>query len=162
MKRPNLTRRYRWITLGLVLAVAAGAGLTCYHFSCDRTAHAAARDGDVMIWMRHEFCLSEAQYVAVLRLHEEHSVVCAQHCAAVRTARAQLTEAARRGEAAAVIAAQQELQRTEEVCRASTEAHVRRVAAAMAPEQGSRYLAMVLPRLSSLDHEGPPSPRLDR
>jgi hypothetical protein len=159
---PGHTRRYLWLTLGLVLALGAGAGLACYHFSCDPMAHAAARDGDVMVWMRHEFCLGDGQYAEVLRLHEEHSMVCAQHCAAVRAARGRLVEAQALGEASAIADAALKLRRTAEVCRASTEAHVRRVAAAMAPEQGARYLALVLPRLAALDHQGPPSPSLDR
>lgn len=162
MNRPPPTRRYLWLTLGLVAALAAGAGLACYHFSCDRLAHAAVHDGDVMVWMRHEFCLSDTQYAQILRMHEEHSAVCAQHCAAVRAARDRLGAAKVGGEAPALADAARELQRTEEVCRASTEAHVRRVAAAMAPEQSARYLAMVLPRLAALDHDGPPSPVLDR
>lgn len=162
MSRPRNSRRYWWITLGVVLALAAAVWGACYHFSCDRTAHAAARDGDVMTWMRHEFCLSDSQYTAILQLHEEHSVVCAQHCADVRAARQALETATARGEVPAVAIAAQELRRTEEVCRTSTEAHVRRVAAKMDPAAGVRYLAMVLPRLSGLDHKGPPSPSLDR
>lgn len=162
MTRPGNSRRYLWLTLGVVLALAGAGGLACYHFSCDRTAHAAARDGDVMLWMRHEFCLGDAAYAEILRLHAEHSTVCAQHCAAVRAARVRLAEAQARGDASATTAAGQELKRTEEICRASTEAHVRRVAAVMGPAQGARYLGMVLPRLSALDHEGPPSPRLER
>ncbi len=161
MTRPGNPRRYLWLTLGLVLALAVGGGLACYHFSCDRTAHAAARDGDVMLWMRHEFCLGDAAYTEILRLHSAHSVVCAQHCADVRAARTRLAEAQAGGESA-VAAAARELARTEAVCRVSTEAHVRRVAAVMGPAQGARYLEMVLPRLSALDHEGPPSPRLER
>jgi hypothetical protein len=162
MNGARKTTRYLGATLGLVLVLAAGAGAVCYHFSCDRTAHAAARDGDVMGWMRHEFCLNEAQYAEILRLHAQHSAVCAQHCAAVRAAREQVAAAKRSAAGPALAAAEQELQQAEAVCRAATEVHVRRVAAAMAPEQGMRYLALVLPRLSSLDHEGPPNPRLDR
>lgn len=162
MNGGTTTTRYLWATLGLVLVLAVGAGVACYHFSCDRSAHEAARDGDVMGWMRHEFCLNETQYAEILRLHTEHSAVCAQHCAVVRTAREHVATAKRLDAAPALAAAEQELKQSAEVCRASTEAHVRRVAAVMAPEQGMRYLALVLPRLSSLDHEGPPSPRLDR
>jgi hypothetical protein len=162
MSPARQTTRYLWATLGLVLALAVGAGAACYHFSCDHTAHEAARDGDIMGWMRHEFCLSDAQYAEILRLHAEHSVVCARHCMVVRAAREHVVAAQRLSDAPAVAAAGQELRQAEELCRASTEAHVRRVATVMAPEQGMRYLALVLPRLSSLDHEGPPSPRLDR
>jgi len=162
MNGTRKTARYLGATLGLVLVLAVGAGVACYHFSCDRCTHEAARDGDVMGWMRHEFCLNEAQYAEILRLHAQHSAVCAQHCAAVRTAREQVAASKRSAAAAGLASAQQELQQAEAVCRTSTEAHVRRVAAAMAPEQGMRYLALVLPRLSALDHEGPPNPRLDR
>jgi hypothetical protein len=42
------------------------------------------------------------------------------------------------------------------VCRSSTEAHARAVAAIMGEEQGARYLAIVLPRLAHVDHTGAP------
>jgi len=150
------------LTLALLLAVAMAVGVGVYRACCDPATHAAARDGDALCWLRTEFRLTEAQYVAVLRMHEEHSAVCAGHCAAVRAAQARLGKLNTAGAAAdEKAAARAALQQAETTCRLSVEEHVRRVAAVMEPRQGARYLAMVLPRLAALDHSGPPNARLD-
>ncbi len=114
-----------------------------------------------MEWMRCEFRLTDAQYAAILKLHEEHAVVCAGHCAAVGDAREKLSAARRAGDSAALAAAEREQREAEAVCRTSVEAHVRQVASLMAPAEGARYLQMVLPRLAALDHAGPPKLSLD-
>jgi len=150
------------LTLAMVLAVAAAVGLGVYRACCDPATHAAARDGDALFWLRTEFRLNDVQYAEVARLHEEHSAVCAGHCAAVRAAKAMLGKLNSAGAPADQrAAAAARLQLAENNCRVSVEAHVRRVAAVMERQQGERYLAMVLPRLSALDHSGPPNARLD-
>ncbi len=154
--------RYFWLTLGLVAALAGGCWYVFFNAACDPRLHAAAETGDVMAWMRCEFRLTAAQSAAIARLHEEHGGACAVHCAAVGAARERLQAARRAGDAAAIAAAEQEEQAAAATCRASTEAHVRRVAALMSPEQGERYLRMVLPRLADLDHRGPPKLSLER
>ncbi|MFT3828898.1 MAG: hypothetical protein QM691_04240 [Opitutaceae bacterium] len=154
--------RHFWTTIALLLGVGAGSWFGFFRAQCDHHAHAAARAGDTLEWLRCEFHLSEAQHAAILRLHEEQSIVCAEHCALVAEARERLAAARRSGDAAALAAATAQERDAEAVCRASTEAHVRRVAAVMAPAQGQRYLAMVLPRLAALDHRAPPNVTLDR
>jgi hypothetical protein len=154
--------RHFWTTLALALGVAAGSWFAFFRAHCDPDAHVAARGGDTMEWMRCEFRLTEAQHAEIVRLHNQHGVVCAEHCALVGAARERLAAARRAGAAAAIAAAADDQKKAEAVCRASTEEHVRRVAAVMAPEQGKRYLAMVLPRLAGLDHLGPPNVTLDR
>lgn len=153
--------RHFWTTLALVLALAAGCWVVVFRASCDPAAHAAARSGDVLAWMRCEFHLTDAQYAAILKLHRANSAVCAGHCAAVAAARAHLAQVQRGGSQSTIDAAARELCAAEEICRASTEVHVRRVAAEMAPGEGERYLKMVLPRLAALDHSGPPALTLE-
>lgn len=153
--------RHFWITVVLVGALAGAGWMVSYRTSCDPAAHAAARSGDTMGWMRCEFALTDAQYAEIARLHAEHTEVCRGHCELVAAAQAQLAEAARAGTPAVQAAAQARVRSAEAVCRASVEAHVRRVAAVMAPREGERYLAMVLPRIAALDHAGPPDLRLD-
>lgn len=154
--------RHFWTTIALLLGVAAGCWFGFFRAHCDHHTHVAARAGDTMEWLRCEFHLSDAQHAAILRLHAEQNVVCAQHCALVAEAREQVAGARRAGDTAALAAATARERDAEAICRASTEAHVRRVAAMMTPEHGQRYLAMVLPRLAALDHNGPPSVTLDR
>ena len=154
--------RHFWTTLVLVTALAVGCWLLVFRATCDPAAHAAVRAGDVLGWMRCEFQLTDAQFSAIRKLHEEHSVVCAGHCAAVAAARSRLAEVRRGGDAAGIVAAAREERVALETCRQSVEAHVRRVAALMDPTQGERYLRMVLPRLAELDHAAPPGLTLER
>lgn len=153
--------RYSLLSLAVLVAVALGCGAFMFHFACDPQTHAAVRDGDVMRWMRCEFHLTDAQYAEIVRLHEEQSARCAVHCAAVQTARAGIEAALSAGDHEGIEAARKAVGAAEAVCMNSTEAHVRRVAAVMAPEEGRRYLEMVLPRVAGIDHEAPPGPLLE-
>ncbi len=156
----RISVRYFLFTLVAVLAIAAACGFFVFHVTCDPKAHAAARNGDVMEWMRCEFHLTQAQYAEILRLHETHSERCVLHCAAVQEARERIAAARQADDAAALAKAEAAERDADAVCVAATEAHVRRVAAVMGPEEGARYLALVLPRLSQLDHRGPEGPLL--
>jgi hypothetical protein len=104
---------------------------------------AALRNRDAMAWMRAEFHLSEAQFTAIRKLHEDYREQCAGHCSAIMAAE-------RRGAAAAEIAA------LEKTCTDAMGGHFRRVADLMPPGQGTRYLAIVLPRVADYDHRGSP------
>ena len=155
--------RHLLLTLALLAAGAAATGLAVYHCCRDKAACAAASDGDALRWLRSEFHLTDAQYATILRLHETHSAACAQHCAAVRAARTRLDTSRTDGAPAAELAPlEAEVQRLDQLCRASVADHVRQVAAAMDPEEGRRYLALVLPQLAAFDHAAPPNLRLDR
>ncbi len=148
--------RHFWKTLVLAGVLAAGTWYTCFRVHCAPSAHAAAKAGDVLGWMRCEFSLSEEQFAAIRALHEEHRKECAAHCAAVREARTREAVAREAGDAAGAAVAVNAQREAERICRSSVEAHVRRIAALMAPEEGARYLRLVLPRLDEADHSGPP------
>lgn len=135
-----------FLTVGLVLAACAAAFAVFYLAHTNRTLAAAARDGDAMTWLRVEFHLTDAQFAAVQRLHEDYSVECGRHCTAIMEARE------RRAPAAEVAA-------LEKFCVDSMTAHFRRVATLMPPGQGERYLAIVLPRVAGYSHHGPPDVR---
>lgn len=79
--------RHLILTLALLVAAAGLTGAAIYRFSCDRATAAAVRDGDALRWLRTEFQLSDTQYAAILREHEDHSARCGKHCAAVMAAR---------------------------------------------------------------------------
>jgi hypothetical protein len=99
-----------------------------------------------MTWLRAEFRLDDAQFAAIKKLHEDYSVVCGQHCTAIMAARERSAPAS-------------EMAALEKVCVDSMTEHFRRVAALMPPEQGQRYLAMVLPRVANYRHSAPPTVR---
>lgn len=133
----------------LVLAVAAGAAAfgLFYVLSDDRAMHAAAKQGDAMAWLRAEFKLSEEQFAAIRRRHEDYSFVCGEHCAAIMAARERKAPAA-------------EVAALEKTCVDAMTVHFRGVAALMPPAQGDRYLAMVLPRVNGYSHHGAPNLRV--
>jgi hypothetical protein len=137
------------ILITFVLAVAAGVGAfgVFYVLSDDRAMHAAAKEGDAMAWLRAEFKLSDEQFAAIRRRHEDYSVICGEHCAAIMAARERKAPAA-------------EVAALEEICVDAMSVHFRGVAALMAPTQGDRYLAMVLPRVTGYSHHGAPNLRV--
>lgn len=135
-----------WL-LTLVIALAACALSFGAFYAMNREPaglRAAARAGDALEWLRADFKLTDAQYAAIKQLHDEYGTVCARHCDAIMTAR-------KRGAPPAQIAA------LENECVQSMTDHFQRVAALMAPEQGRRYLAIVLPRVHDYDHRGTPN-----
>ena len=135
------------ITLGVVLAACAAAFGVCYAMSGDRAMHAAAREGDAMAWLRGEFKSSDARFAAIKRLHEDYSVVCSRHCAAIIDARERMAPAP-------------EIAALEKVCVDATTAHFRQVAALMPAAEGPRYLATVLPRVAGYSHDSAPTVRV--
>jgi len=135
------------ITLGVALAACAAAFGAFYAMNDVPAMHRAARENDAMTWLRTEFHLDEAQFAAIKQLHDDYGVVCAGHCAAIMAAQ-------KRAAPAAEIAA------LEKTCVDAMTAHFRRVAALMPAGEGERYLAMVLPRVESYDHNGAPNVRV--
>lgn len=137
------------VLITFALAVAAGVASfgVFYVLSDDRAMHAAAKEGDAMAWLRAEFKLSDAQFAAIRRRHEDYSVVCGEHCAAIMAARERKAPAA-------------EVTALEKTCVDAMTVHFRGVAALMPPPQGDRYLAMVLPRVTGYSHHGAPNLRV--
>ncbi|MBI5381841.1 MAG: periplasmic heavy metal sensor [Opitutae bacterium] len=153
-----------FLTVALVLAVGAAACAVFFHWRCDDTLHTAAQQRDAMAWLRTEFHLDEAQVAAIAKLHADYSEVCAEHCAAIGDARAELAQLQASGQAptAALIAARTRVAERELVCRTAIAGHLRAVAKLMPPAEGERYLRLLLPRVANYDHHGAPNVRLDR
>ncbi len=150
------------LTLLVVLAAGALAGGAFFRWHSDDALHAAARERDAMKWLRTEFHLSDAQFAAIAKLHEDYSVECADHCAAIGDARAELAAAEKSGQPAATLAAlRQNVARRELVCRTAIGTHLRKVAALMPLGEGARYLQLLLPRVENYSHQGAPTVRLD-
>lgn len=106
---------------------------------------------DELAWMQKEFRLTPDQSAAIAQLHDDYFPVCMDHCRNIVRARDALAAAG----PAERPAAQAELARLETVCRDATLAHLQRVAAVMPPDQGTRFLALVTPKVSGHSHSAP-------
>lgn len=150
--------RYLWRTLGVLSLVALAAGFLCYHMSSAPALHAAVKKGDAMEWLRVDFQLTDKQFAEIQKLHEAYAPSCEEHCRHIRqAARARDALQARGGSDPAVVAAaERTLQELRVTCETAIAAHVRKVAELMSPEQGARYLALVLPKIADFDHQMAP------
>jgi len=137
-----------WVVTLLIAVVACAASFGAFYALNRGPAQVrqAARDGDALKWLRVEFKLSDAQYAAIKQLHDDYGSVCSRHCAEIMAAE-------KRHASAAEVAV---LERT---CVESMSDHFRRVATLMAPDEGRRYLAIVMPRILDYDHRGAPDVR---
>ena len=134
----------------LLVAVAAGAaafGLTRWF-----NPMPAPTPGTELAWLTQEFQLTPQQAQRIQELHAAYRPICAQHCAAILDTKAELATAATPTAKSEV---EQRLSDLMATCHDSTRAHLEAVAAAMSPEQGQRYLAMIGPRLSAHQHAEP-------
>ncbi|QYM78236.1 hypothetical protein K0B96_13115 [Horticoccus luteus] len=133
----------------VVIVVACGASYGVFYAT--GRGPAALRDAlterDALAWLRADFKLTDEQFAAIKRLHEAYGKECAEHCAAILAARERQAPA-------------DEMERLESRCEQSMTEHFQHVAALMAPAEGRRYLAIVLPRVASYDHHGAPSVRV--
>ena len=134
----------------LVLAVAATAyGLTRYLGS--RNVE------DQWAWLRREFQLSDAQFSRIVALHQAYQPVCAEHCSRIKALQQRIAELERTGATASpdYASAREAWQAVKLECNRATLQHLQRVAAEMAPAEGRRYLALMVPRLAQFDHREP-------
>jgi len=148
-------------TLAAIALLATATGYVGYRMSLNPALHAAAAKGDTMEWLRTDFHLSDAQLREVRQLHEAYSGTCDVHCRMIQEAtRARVALEATHADKTAIDAANEKIRRLRAVCEGSLTTHVHEVAALMSPEDGRRYLALVLPKIASFDHTAAPDLRL--
>jgi hypothetical protein len=154
--------KYVILTTGLILAAAAATWGLFFSMASEPEIHAARAEGDPMAWIRAEFKLSPEQATRIDMLHRNYGVVCAGHCREVQAALEAVSAAKANSSAEPerLAAAEHRLQEALATCERATEAHVREVAGCMPPDEGRRYLAMVLPRIHDYEHRGPPDLQL--
>lgn len=156
--------KYLTRTLAVLVLLAATAGYVCYRLSGDASLHAAATKGDPMAWLRADFHLTDAQYAAVQKLHQAYAGSCAEHCRMIQeaTKARNALQSASRSDPTAMLDAEKKLQELRAHCETAITRHVREVAALMSPDEGQRYLALVLPKIADFDHRAAPDLKLNR
>jgi len=148
----------------VVLALAAlTTGLLCYRLNSVPALHAAVEKGDAMAWLRMDFHLTDGQFAEIKKLHDAYAPSCEEHCRLIKEAtQARDAIKAARGSDPAAAAAERTLQELRTTCETAIAAHVRKVAALMSPEDGQRYLALVLPKIADFDHQMAPGLDLNK
>ncbi len=138
------------ITLVALGLAAVAVGLVCYRLNCEPELHRAAVAGDTMAWLRADFHLTDAQSAAIDRLQAAYAPSCDEHCRRVREAAAarDALRTARNADPATLAAAERRLRDVRANCEDALSRHVRQVAAVMRPDEGRRYLALVLPKIA--------------
>jgi hypothetical protein len=140
-------RNFLLTTLVIIAACGVSYGVF-YAISREPAAlRQALAERDAMAWLRADFDLNDAQFAAIKQLHDDYGKECAKHCAAIMAAKADHAPAV-------------EVDRLESLCERSMAEHFHKVAALMDPEEGRRYLNIVLPRVAQYDHHGAPSVRV--
>lgn len=154
--------RHFLLTLAAVALLAGAAGWISYRRAADPALTAALARQDALEWLRRDFELSDAQFAAIKKLHEEYGLVCEEHCRNIQDA-LDVRNALRRDERASPdqrAAADRRYEELRLVCETAIATHVRQCAAIMSPGAGERYLALVLPKIRDFDHTGAPDVRL--
>jgi len=151
--------RYLGRTLAVLLLVAVAIGLACYELNSEPALHAAAMQGDALAWLRTDFHLNDRQFAKIKKLHEAYAPSCEEHCRRIQEAtKARDALAASQGkDPVAAATAERTLRELRSTCETAIAVHVRKVAALMAPEDGRRYLALVLPKIADFDHRTSPA-----
>ncbi|MSU46480.1 MAG: hypothetical protein EXS42_05010 [Lacunisphaera sp.] len=150
--------KYLWGTLTVLVLVAAATGFVSYRLSCEPALHAAVVRGDTSAWLRTDFHLNDRQFAEIKELHKAYAPSCEEHCRLIQVATKTRDDFKATGGAdpAAATAAEHKLQELRTTCETALTAHVRKVAMLMTPEDGSRYLALVLPKIAGFDHTAAP------
>jgi hypothetical protein len=148
-------------TIVALVLIAAATGFFCYRLSFNPALHAAAAHGDAMAWLRTDFHLDDRQFAEIKKLHEAYAPSCEEHCRMIQEA-TKAHDALKASDPVAAAAAERKLQGLRTACETALAAHVRQVAAVMAPEEGRRYLALVLPKIAEFDHTAAPDLQLNR
>jgi hypothetical protein len=155
--------KYVLATLALIAAAAGTTWFVSYRMGTEASIHAALEKGDALEWLRSDFNLNDSQFAAVKRLHESYATVCEEHCRAIQDAARQrdAMRAQTSSDPAALAGVEKKVQELRKICETAIAAHVREVATHMAPEQGRRYLALVLPKIKDFDHQGAANVRVE-
>lgn len=153
--------------LTTLAAIAVAAAATCalgFHFSGDARVKAAVAKRDAMEWLRTDFELTDTQFAKIKQLHESYSLVCEKHCMDIMHAVGARNELKASGspDAAALAAADKQIEELRRICETAIAAHVRQCAAEMSPAARDRYLALVLPKIADFDHQAPPDLQLNQ
>lgn len=137
------------VLLVLILLAGVGAWAAGYFVGLRKVQPLVHADQAEMEWLRKEYHLSESQFAAIRKLHQDYEPVCARLCEQVMDSQDRLSRLieSNRSVTPEVEAALRECARVKEECQQAMLGHVYRVSAAMNEEDGRRYVAMMEERV---------------
>ena len=99
-----------------------------------------------LAWLRHEFQLSPAEFARVVELHQNYRPTCAELCRRIEEQNRRLQDAVLATNAMTPEIRQlvTETGQARDACRQAMLTHLYAVAREMPPEQGRRYLALMI------------------
>lgn len=138
------TRSLTILSAGLLAGILAFG--TAYWWRTREHRQLLASPGSELAWLRHEFRLDDAQFARVAALHSAYRPTCADLCRRIAEQNRLLQEAALRTNVLtpAVAALVAETGKVRDECRAAMLAHLYAVSREMSPEEGRRYLELML------------------
>ena len=145
--RSGLSNFRRWllviILVGLVAAV--GAFLVCTYLATQPMRDISAAPDAGLLWLRHEFNLTDAQFAQIKSLHEKYSGRCDAMCQEIMRVNARLDNliSADHEVTPELSSAMEQAALVQANCRTAMLAHIYEVAANMEPTQGARYVRMM-------------------
>ena len=115
------------------------------------------QSGGEMEWLRHEYHMSDAQFLRIRDMHREYAPKCDLMCEKIAKANARLDQLIKTNKTITpeMDAAINECVTVQAECRRALLRHVYEVSAEMAPADGARYLQMMTARIvePGLSHE---------
>jgi len=134
-----------WLILlaGLVVGLLAYTGFYLRATSVQRSLQQSPYPE--LAWLKTEYHLTDAQFAAVVRLHEAYRPKCAEMCGRIdaQNAKVQQLLAATNAVTAEIKDALAEAARLRVECETAMLEHFYETSRQMSPEQGKRYLAWV-------------------
>lgn len=145
--------------LVLFLSLFAAAAAFCVYFFCATAPARAmlAKPEGELDWLRHEFNLTDAQFVRISEMHAAYRPKCDEMCVKIAEANSQLDSliGSQKAVTPEIEAALKRCASVQEECRQAMLGHAYAVSNEMGPGNGSRYLKMVKARViqSPLTHD---------
>lgn len=136
------------VVIGALLVALVAYGL--FFKTATREPHALLQtSGGELEWLRREFKLTDAQFTRIRTLHENYEPTCEKLCARVRAANEHLDQVVHANQTftPAVAEALKACTAVQEDCRLAMLGHIYAVGAEMSPENGARYVRMMLPHI---------------
>lgn len=146
----------------LALALVAGAAAFWSMRSCKMAEHHEVLLDSMqeLVWLRDDLNLSDAQWAQVTELHAAYRPKCVEMCDRIASARSKVEALAKagRGVTPELQAALREHAETHAECQQEMLRHMYETAAALEPDQATRYLETMLPLALEFSHgQSPPS-----
>jgi hypothetical protein len=137
----------RWLLVAILvgLGAAVAAFFVCTYVATQPMRAISAAPGAELLWLRHEFKLTDAQFEQIKLLHEKYSVQCDLMCREIAGVNARLDRliSTNRQVNPELSSAMDESARVQANCRRAMLVHIYEVAANMESNQGARYLQMM-------------------